>query len=1509
MAKKGPGGPVVGRVSIKVVPDTSNFRDDVKRAIRKGAEGLKVVVPGELDSASLLRDIRKKVKAVNVLLRGSPDYWLRFRGVVEFDEDQIRKGLQDLKKGFRAEFVSTPTVRQDRIYRKSNPFGEMGSIGYKDILDDKSARKFFTAEGRKGGLVFTGSFRHAWGQFWDRFNHGPGLRMRKRFWEFMTTPHRQVLKSGQVIVRDSILDGLKGAQKAAEGVSRRLWERVGRVGREKVQKGLEEGLRRAVGPGGLGGVKAAFGKRIVQAFHRFKVDMADLWEEIDPKGAEFLRKHVAPLGRKFGEVWNREVSKTLRQTYREVKRLYLASPQEQMRRLRKMAGEFQGFMDRVRNHEWVQWVRHQKRYITSSPTWKAARILGQTVLHKVQLHKPSLLKAVAGLKGALGGVRAQVHAVLNKRSVVKVRGQLKALLGKAAGGVYGSGKAFLARLTGVRLLADITDKTLKPLRELDRMLPLIAVGGVAIAQLGAAAVSAAVNVFSLSKGLAEMVPALLVMPGFLASAAVAFVTFGSAFRELDKKVPEFTKFAGAIEKAISRTFWVGAQKPLKEFAKTLLPQLVSGFEKSGKAAGVLTGKLADAFRTILVPQMGKMFDGVAKGFQALEAGTPGLAKTVTYFGLLGADYLPRASRWLSDLTNKLGAWVQKGYETGRLHQQIELAITRWKEFWGVLQGVWGVLSAISKAAEAAGGSTLKSLGDGLKETAGKLHSPRAQSAMQALFGGSKQAIKEAKRIASQSATAFAEQFSHTLGRVLPNTGGAFGHLSKGLLDALNHPSVHKGLEDLSRQLKDTFKDLEPTIRGMGPGIGAGLNLVKDALEALTPPVQVLLDLFNKLGAENGGALGGALKDISEGLTPILQDLSDAFQELSPVFQDFLGTTGKELKELFESLRPHIKEFVDNWVQRIKDNWPTIKEALSNLKDLLEKLLPVLMSISDTIGGFTFGVITTGLALLNAALEGDTEKMEEILEDAGRKLKKGLENLFNAALTLAQKKLTELSAAFIQLFAELRDILIVALHGALSKLFDNPVSDFMAKIDPLWGAMKQAWGKAGEEADKARNRIKARQEAMIADMRSWAERTKTHLREVAAKGDQGAKQMLDALERLQAKYESTDPGPMKDKLWEQLQQMRAFMESEGSEMLEDLNEAYKKANPDEMVKKHEAALLDMKEKTSTTSTGMVEPLNRAYEGTDPSKMSKKLSEAFQEMQAEAGGFASGPFAGTVNSAYQSTDPKSMLGNLTDTMNEMVAKARSESPKIPTAVNGAFSQVKPQPMLSQLQGTMHSMVGEVRSKAPQTTQSLNGAFSGVRPGLMMPAVHATMWQFNAAGRKGSSEFSGEMESGMRRAAGGVRSVSLAGAGRTVIGSLVSGIRSGFGVVRSTLGALTRLIPSWKGPAPVDRKLLHKPADLIMGGFRDQLKANFGSIFELLQQFSRDLAATEFEMPQVRQGRVEPPVWEPGDGGVPGRGVAGGAGGAQVNVHVNQYNPVQERDSVMVNRALQVAAAVFG
>lgn len=81
-------------------------------------------------------------------------------------------------------------------------------------------------------------------------------------------------------------------------------------------------------------------------------------------------------------------------------------------------------------------------------------------------------------------------------------------------------------------------------------------------------------------------------------------------------------------------------------------------------------------------------------------------------------------------------------------------------------------------------------------------------------------------------------------------------------------------------------------------------------------------------------------------------------------------------------------------------------------------------------------------------------------------------------------------------------------------------------------------------------------------------------------------------------------------------------------------------------------------------------------------------------------------------------------------------------------------------------------------------------------------------------------------------------LLSAGKDIINGLLNGISSMIGAVKNKLSSLTSMLPSWKGPAPVDKVLLTPAGEMIMQGLIRGLESQYGAVRSSLQGLTEDL-----------------------------------------------------------------------
>jgi TP901 family phage tail tape measure protein len=110
-------------------------------------------------------------------------------------------------------------------------------------------------------------------------------------------------------------------------------------------------------------------------------------------------------------------------------------------------------------------------------------------------------------------------------------------------------------------------------------------------------------------------------------------------------------------------------------------------------------------------------------------------------------------------------------------------------------------------------------------------------------------------------------------------------------------------------------------------------------------------------------------------------------------------------------------------------------------------------------------------------------------------------------------------------------------------------------------------------------------------------------------------------------------------------------------------------------------------------------------------------------------------------------------------------------------------------------------------------------------------------------------------------------LNGIGRSIVQGLINGVSSMIGSLKNKFSQITNLIPSWKGPANVDKKLLYGAGQLTMQGYGEGIEDGAGAIKTKLGGMTKRI-----------------PSW------VPGQGEGNGGGG---EVTQNFYITTQEID----------------
>lgn len=160
--------------------------------------------------------------------------------------------------------------------------------------------------------------------------------------------------------------------------------------------------------------------------------------------------------------------------------------------------------------------------------------------------------------------------------------------------------------------------------------------------------------------------------------------------------------------------------------------------------------------------------------------------------------------------------------------------------------------------------------------------------------------------------------------------------------------------------------------------------------------------------------------------------------------------------------------------------------------------------------------------------------------------------------------------------------------------------------------------------------------------------------------------------------------------------------------------------------------------------------------------------------------------------------------------------------------------------------NSVWNSIKSTCNSITSTVSGAISWVRNLISngwsyVRSITSSMWSGIVST---VSSWVNSMMSTVRNIPINIQNVfSNAGswlwnAGKNVIQGFINGLSSMFSAVQNKLSSLTSYLPSWKGPAPVDRVILKDAGQLVMQGFINGLESQYGAVRKSLQGFTEDL-----------------------------------------------------------------------
>ncbi|MFG2147358.1 hypothetical protein ACGFRG_24705 [Streptomyces sp. NPDC048696] len=612
--------------------------------------------------------------------------------------------------------------------------------------------------------------------------------------------------------------------------------------------------------------------------------------------------------------------------------------------------------------------------------------------------------------------------------------------------------AALAALSGARVLNNIFEKLSNTLRNLDKNIPVIGSLALAIAGLAGWGLSAASNLAALSSSLASIGAASLLLPGLFGGMAVGLGVTVAAFKDFNKVLPEVKGALSGLQDAISANFWEQAKKPIQELVDGLLPKFTAGVRQTATELGQFFGAFAKGLQGALDPALNQMFTDLSQSIDIATNGTGAFANIIAVLGKVGTSYLPSLAQWFVDISTRFSDFLNATASDGRLKGWIDEGIQNLQDLGRVLSNLGGIFAGISRAAEAAGGSSLGMMADTLERIHKTVDSEGFQSGLTDVFRSAHEAMNN---IATQSGPAVKSLFTELgqlLTEVLPQVGTIIGTALSAIASALAQPEVTNGVKAMFDGIQAAVVALAPAMAPLGQALGALMQVIgafaamlgplvaaalvplADAFTALAPSIIPIIQLL-------GGALTGAI----QALAPIIAQLVPVVGEMLGTAFSVLQTILPVVAQLFQQIVTAVAPLVEQLLAGLAPILPVIAQFIAQVLTAITPLVAILIQIVSA-------VITPLIPMLQSIVEAVLPPLAE----AFTRLVEAIQPLLQALLKVVEFLMPVLVPVIQFVIEILAGALVGAING-VALVLEGFVEIFRGVWDAIKGIFEIFWG--------------------------------------------------------------------------------------------------------------------------------------------------------------------------------------------------------------------------------------------------------------------------------------------------------------------------------------------------------------------------------------------------------------------------------------------------------------------
>ena len=558
---------------------------------------------------------------------------------------------------------------------------------------------------------------------------------------------------------------------------------------------------------------------------------------------------------------------------------------------------------------------------------------------------------------------ARTHlAMLTRPRSVEIYAKLHATdFGKMLDGMtYGA--------TGLRAVNNQFQKFVNFMDSLDEKVPFFSALGTVFAGVSAGAINMSRSVLGVGSSIVSMSKAALAAPAALVGLGAAYASvkmiWGDKGATWSEQIDIASTKLGKLSDSVVSAFYGQVRPAIRgladSIADTLIPQMSTLADHEGRIVAGITKMVGEADKASIVSSI---FNDANKSLTYLEPGVESLVRAFLNLGDSTSQYLPRATRYVSELADQFARWVDNARASGEIEKSMQRVIEQAgylkdsvTALMGIASGLYSALAEdqngiknfsreLQKADRAVNSAkfqdTLKSWAVGAKV---------AQSSMRDAFseiGDAGYALRKTVGNVFGDAGRTISSFAKNVSRLLKNSSGGISDFSSGVSDGFQ--KVFDTVGDVSPmfsqllstvgQLSRTFGGtLAASLRASAPliqTIAAAAEAVAKAFSALPEPIQAALGVFATFGKAGKTALDTVKLAVVENTMKSLQ-WQKALMELG-VTSAGTGVTLKNVAQGWVASNPAVSKFVSN-VGSAEGAMGKVKAVASGLSGMLVSTL-------------------------------------------------------------------------------------------------------------------------------------------------------------------------------------------------------------------------------------------------------------------------------------------------------------------------------------------------------------------------------------------------------------------------------------------------------------------------------------------------------------------------------------------------------------------------------------------